>query len=98
MNFLPKHGFQNASTSCLHWFIFSGGDFGTMIIHGEDETDESCSGSQLTKEKESSSSQVDGASVGLSGEELASGSSWYFLCENPSGACPLKKQTGDYIA
>ncbi|KAL0682938.1 hypothetical protein Bca4012_049786 [Brassica carinata] len=40
------------------------GDFGTMIFHGEDEADEIHSGSQLAKEKESSSS------VGFSGEEV----------------------------
>ncbi|XP_009127709.2 serine/threonine-protein kinase hippo [Brassica rapa] len=47
-----------------------GGDFGTMIFHGEDEADEIHSGSQLAKEKESSSSKVDRASVGFSGEEV----------------------------
>lgn len=60
--------------------MYSGGDFGTMIVHGEDETtDESHSGSQHAKEKESSSSQVVGGSVGFSGEELAE--SWYLICE-----------------
>lgn len=39
--------------------MFSGGDFGTMIVHGEDETEESYAGAQLAKEKESSASQVD---------------------------------------
>ena len=61
---------QNESTLCFHWFMYSGGDFGTMIFHGEDEADEIHSGSQLAKEKESSSSKVDRASVGFSGEEV----------------------------
>ncbi|KAF2599860.1 hypothetical protein F2Q68_00008654, partial [Brassica cretica] len=60
---------QNASTLGFHWFMNSGGDFGTMIFHGEDEADEIHSGSQLAKKKESSSSKVDRASVGFSGEE-----------------------------
>ncbi|VVA94572.1 unnamed protein product [Arabis nemorensis] len=79
----PNNGYQNTTeappTSTLNRQHISGntllagegGDFGTMIVHGEDETDESQSGSQHAKEKESSSSQVVGGSVGLSGEELA---------------------------
>lgn len=49
-----------------------------MIVHGEDETDESDSKS-LVREKESSSSQVESVSRGFSGEELPD--SWYFICE-----------------
>lgn len=64
VNFLPSR------TLCFHWFMYSGGDFGTMIVHDEDETDEIHSGSQLAKEKEPSSSKVDRASVGFSGEEV----------------------------
>ena len=59
--------------------MFSGGDFGTMIVHGEDETEESYSGAQLAKEKESSPSQVDGVSVRFSGEQVAG--SWYLIFE-----------------
>ncbi|CDY70962.1 BnaCnng70550D, partial [Brassica napus] len=51
----PQHISSNTALS---------GDFGTMIFHGEDEADEIHSGSQLAKEKESSSS------VGFSGEEV----------------------------
>uniref|UniRef100_A0A1J3INY1 non-specific serine/threonine protein kinase n=1 Tax=Noccaea caerulescens TaxID=107243 RepID=A0A1J3INY1_NOCCA len=105
----PNNGFQNTteapSTSTLNRQNISGnttsagegGDFGTMIIHGEDETDESCSGSQLTKEKESSSSQVDGASVGLSGEELASGS-WIHEKKNPPATdAPVEDSTSQSV-
>ncbi|KAF2560209.1 hypothetical protein F2Q70_00015724 [Brassica cretica] len=67
--FLAMYILQNASTLGFHWFMNSGGDFGTMIFHGEDEADEIHSGSQLAKKKESSSSKVDRASVGFSGEE-----------------------------
>lgn len=49
-----------------------------MIVHGEDEAEESDSRSQLVKEKESSSSQVEGVSREVSGEELPD--SWYFIC------------------
>ncbi|XP_048602819.1 serine/threonine-protein kinase dst2 [Brassica napus] len=54
----PQHISSNTALSG------EGGDFGTMIFHGEDEADEIHSGSQLAKEKESSSS------VGFSGEEV----------------------------
>ncbi|AEE34897.1 putative protein kinase STE-STE20-Pl family [Arabidopsis thaliana] len=47
-----------------------GGDFGTMIVHGEDETEESDSRSQLVREKESSSSQFEGVPREFPGEEL----------------------------
>ncbi|KAJ4909681.1 Protein kinase superfamily protein [Raphanus sativus] len=57
-------------TSNVNRQHISGGDFGTMIVHDEDETDEIHSGSQLAKEKEPSSSKVDRASVGFSGEEV----------------------------
>ncbi|KAL1218486.1 Serine/threonine-protein kinase 1 [Cardamine amara subsp. amara] len=59
----------------------SGGEFGTMIVHGEDETDESESKSQLVREKESSSSQVESVSRGFSGEELPD--SWIHDKKNP---------------
>ncbi|KFK41345.1 hypothetical protein AALP_AA2G118100 [Arabis alpina] len=70
-----------------------GGDFGTMIIHGDDETDESHSGSQHAKEKESSSTQVVGGSVGFSGEELAE--SWIHEKKNlpDTGAESLTSQS-----
>lgn len=61
-----------------------------MIVHGEDETDESESRSQLVRENESSSSQVEGVSRGFSGEELPD--SWYIsdtLLLTLSGAYPL---------
>ncbi|KAF8096338.1 hypothetical protein N665_0312s0025 [Sinapis alba] len=70
----PNNGYQNTTegppTSALNRQHISGGDFGTMIVHGEDEADESYSGSQLAKEKEPPSSKVDRASVGFSGEEV----------------------------
>ncbi|CAN8239018.1 unnamed protein product [Cochlearia groenlandica] len=64
----PNIGYQNTTkapaTSTLNRQPISntviageGGDFGTMIIHGEDESDENYSRSQLVTEKESSSSQ-----------------------------------------
>jgi len=58
--------------------MWSGGDFGTMIVHGEDETEESDSRSQLFREKESSSSQFEGVPREFPGEELPD--SWYFIC------------------
>ncbi|CAN7040261.1 unnamed protein product [Brassica rapa subsp. trilocularis] len=61
------YGSRNCSTNLS---MLCSGDFGTMIFHGEDEADEIHSGSQLAKEKESSSSKVDRASVGFSGEEV----------------------------
>ncbi|KAL0877641.1 hypothetical protein Bca101_027347 [Brassica carinata] len=70
----PNNGYQTTTdappTSILNRQHISGGDFGTMIVHDEDEADESYSGSQLAKEKESSSSKVDRASVGFAGEEV----------------------------
>ncbi|ESQ28328.1 hypothetical protein EUTSA_v10018124mg [Eutrema salsugineum] len=89
----PNNGYQNtaealsASTLKRQYIpgntvlAGEGSDFGTVIFHGEDETDESYSGSQLAKEKESSSSQVDGTSVGFSGEESAD--PWIHDKKNP---------------
>ncbi|KAJ0242810.1 SIK1 [Hirschfeldia incana] len=57
-------------TSNINRENISGGEFGTMIVHDEDEADEIHTGSQLAKEKESSSSKVDRASVAFSGEEV----------------------------
>ncbi|XP_010523369.1 PREDICTED: serine/threonine-protein kinase 4-like [Tarenaya hassleriana] len=58
------------------------GEFGTMIVHGGDEIDESYSRTQLTREKESSSAQVDSSSVGFSGGE--STESWIHNKRGPS--------------
>ncbi|XP_010415554.1 PREDICTED: serine/threonine-protein kinase PAK 1-like [Camelina sativa] len=68
----PQNSTEAPLTSTLNRQYVSGegGDFGTMIVHGEDETDESDSRSQLVREKESSSSQVEGVSGGFPGEEL----------------------------
>ncbi|CAH8327136.1 unnamed protein product [Eruca vesicaria subsp. sativa] len=71
----PNNGYQNTTgappTSTLNRQDGEGGgDFGTMIVHDEDEADESYPRSQLAKEKESSSSKVDRPSVGFSGEEV----------------------------
>ncbi|XP_010470891.1 PREDICTED: serine/threonine-protein kinase 4 homolog A isoform X1 [Camelina sativa] len=73
----PQNSTEAPVTSTLNRQHVSGegGDFGTMIVHGEDETDESDSRSQLVREKESSLSQVEGVSGGFVGEELPD-SSW----------------------
>ncbi|KAG7589482.1 Protein kinase domain [Arabidopsis suecica] len=73
-----------------------GGDFGTMIVHGEDEAEESDSRSQLVKEKESSSSQVEGVSREVSGEELPD--SWIHDKKNPPGIdLPIEASTSQSI-
>nr|VDD63910.1 unnamed protein product [Brassica oleracea] len=80
----------------LHWLMFSGGDFGTMIVHGEDETEESYAGAQLAKEKESSASQVDGVSVGFSGDQVAG--SWIHDKNNRSAAdVPVDESTSQSV-
>ncbi|KAL0664559.1 hypothetical protein Bca4012_101397 [Brassica carinata] len=72
------------------------GDFGTMIVHGEDETEESYAGAQLAKEKESSASQVDGVSVGFSGDQVAG--SWIHDKNNRSAAdVPVDESTSQSV-
>ncbi|EOA33623.1 hypothetical protein CARUB_v10019794mg [Capsella rubella] len=85
----PQNSTEAPSTSTLNRQQVSGntvlagegGEFGTMIVHGEDETDQSDSRPQLVREKESSSSQVEGVSRGFSGEELPD--SWIPDKKNP---------------
>ncbi|KAG2253707.1 hypothetical protein Bca52824_083843 [Brassica carinata] len=105
----PKNRYQNTTeappTSTLNRQHISGntvlagegGDFGTMIVHGEDEAEESYSGSQLAKEKEPSSSQVEGASVGFSGDEVAG--SWIHDKKNrPTNDVPVDESTSQSVA
>ncbi|KAL0701244.1 hypothetical protein Bca4012_057366 [Brassica carinata] len=80
---------------CIFFNMYSG-DFGTMIVHGEDEAEESYSGSQLAKEKEPSSSQVEGASVGFSGDEVAG--SWIHDKKNrPTNDVPVDESTSQSV-
>ncbi|KAF3520161.1 hypothetical protein DY000_02063413 [Brassica cretica] len=102
----PNNGYQNTTevppTSTGEGNLVSTrldrccGDFGTMIVHGEDETEESYSGAQLVKEKESSPSQVDGVSVGFSGDQVAG--SWIHDKKNRSAAdVPVDESTSQSV-
>ncbi|XP_010551374.1 PREDICTED: serine/threonine-protein kinase dst1 [Tarenaya hassleriana] len=57
-------------------------EFGTMIVHGEDEAEESYTKTQLTCEKEPSSAQVASSSVGILGD--VSADSWIHYNRGPS--------------
>ncbi|KAG2322668.1 hypothetical protein Bca52824_015881 [Brassica carinata] len=71
------------------------GDFGTMIAHGEDEAEESYPISTC-EEKEPSSSQVEGASVGFSGDEVAG--SWIHDKKNrPTNDVPVDESTSQSV-
>ncbi|RID55604.1 hypothetical protein BRARA_G02856 [Brassica rapa] len=91
----PNNGYQ-ITTEAPPTSTGEGGDFGTMIVHGEDETEESYSGAQLAKEKEPSSSQVDGASVRFSGNEVAG--SWIHDKKNrPATDVPVDESTSQSV-
>ncbi|KAG2322666.1 hypothetical protein Bca52824_015879 [Brassica carinata] len=91
----PNNGYQN-TTQAPPTSTGEGGDFGTMIVHGEDETEESYAGAQLAKEKESSASQVDGVSVGFSGDQVAG--SWIHDKNNRSAAdVPVDESTSQSV-
>ncbi|CAN7053614.1 unnamed protein product [Brassica rapa subsp. trilocularis] len=91
----PNNGYQN-TTEAPPTSTGEGGDFGTMIVHGEDETEESYSGAQLAKEKESSPSQVDGVSVGFSGDQVAG--SWIHDKKNRSATdVPVDESTSQSV-